>query len=144
MGKTELNVGLEGKFSIYHCAAIAYIDGTARVRQFSDEAVHRPEVVALRQRVKAETDATLPTSAASIDLIARDGRTWHEDVHDASGTPGNPMSDEDVVEKFMDLVEGRLAPDAARDLARQALAADEVADVRTLTGLLAAGASARA
>src|SRR5205823_2987148 len=33
MGKTELSVGLEGKFSIYHCAAVGYIDGTARVRQ---------------------------------------------------------------------------------------------------------------
>ena len=44
MGKREPTVGLEGKFSIYHCAAIGYIDGTARVRQFTDEAVRRPEV----------------------------------------------------------------------------------------------------
>src|SRR5207249_9435590 len=92
MGKTEPSVGLEGKFSIYHCAAIAFIDGTARVRQFSDEAIRRPEVAALRNRVKAETDRSLPTSSAIVDLVARDGRTWREEVRDATGTPGNPMS----------------------------------------------------
>jgi 2-methylcitrate dehydratase PrpD len=138
MGKTELTMGLEGKFSIYHCAAIAYLDGTARVRQFSDEAVRRPDVVALRQRVKAEVDPSLPTSAAVVELVARDGRAWHEEVHDATGTPGNPMSDDDVVEKFLDLIEGRLRRDRAGELARRALNAVEVPDVRELTALLIA------
>ena len=69
MGKTDLTMGLEGKFSIYHCAAVGYIDGTARVRQFTDEAVRRPEVVALG--IKSIVAGTLATcfTAASVALI---------------------------------------------------------------------------
>lgn len=136
MGKTELTVGLEGKFSIYHCAAIGYIDGTARVRQFSDEAVLRPEVVALRSRVRAETDAALPTSSARVQVTARDGRVWEEFVEAATGTPRNPMSDADLVDKFLDLVTDRLGPIRAKQIANQALAAADLKDVRELMGML--------
>ncbi len=136
MGKTELNVGLEGKFSIYHCAAIGYIDGTARVRQFSDEAVHRADVVALRSRVQAETDPALPTSSARVQVTGRDGRVWEEFVEAATGTPGNPMSDADLMDKFLDLVAGRYSPIRAKQIANQALAAAGLTDVRELMALL--------
>src|SRR5205823_9198546 len=136
MGKTELSVGLEGKFSIYHCAAVGYIDGTARVRQFTDEAVRRPEVVALRSKVEAQTDDTLPTSAARVQITGRDGGQWEEFVEAATGTPGNPMSDADLVEKFLDLVADRFTAIQAKRIADQALAADELADVRKLMELL--------
>ena len=136
MGKTEPGVGLEGKFSIFHCAAIGYIDRAARVRQFSDEAVRRPEVVALRSRVRAETDPSLPTSSARVQVTARDGRAAEEFVEAATGTPGNPMSDADLVDKFMDLVAERFTPIRARQIASQALAAADLEDVSELTALL--------
>jgi 2-methylcitrate dehydratase PrpD len=135
-GKREPSTGLEGKFSIYHCAAIAYLDGTARFRQFSDEAVHRPDVVALRTLVQAEVDATLPTSAAQVILTAHDGRTWTEHVTAATGTPQNPMSDADVVEKFRDLALTRLGEARVNELGQRALAATGLASVRDLTALL--------
>ena len=138
MGKTEPSVGLEGKFSIYHCAAIGYIDGTARVRQFSDEAVRRPEVVALRSRVRAEPDAGLPTSSARVQVTARDGRVWEEFVEAATGTPGNPMSDADLVDKFLDLVADRYTPLRAKQIANQALNAADLPDVSELVALLQA------
>jgi len=136
MGKREPTVGLEGKFSIYHCAAIGYIDGTARVRQFTDAAVRRPEVVALRGRVRAETDHGLATSAARVRLIAKDGTSWEERVEVATGTPDNPMSDAEVVDKFVDLVAERMTPLEARGLAARAMAVGEVADVRELIAQL--------
>jgi 2-methylcitrate dehydratase PrpD len=139
MGKTDLNVGLEGKFSIYHCAAIGYIDRTARVRQFTDEAVHRADVVALRSKVRAETDEALPTSSARVHLTGRDGRVWEEIVQAATGTPGNPMSDGDLVDKFLDLVADRFTPIRAKQIANQALAAADITDVRELTVLLSEG-----
>lgn len=137
MGKREPSVGLEGKFSIYHCAAIAYLDGAARVRQFTDEAVRRQDVVALRRKVRAEPDASLSTGAARVRLSAKDGRTWERHVAAASGTPSNPMTDEDLLEKFLDLVAERLDSDRAHRLATGALRAADVADVRELTAHLA-------
>jgi 2-methylcitrate dehydratase PrpD len=142
MGKREPGVGLEGKFSIYHCAAVAYIEGTARVRQFSDEVVRRGDVAALRQRVVATTDAQIPISAARVQLVAKDGRTWEETVAAATGTPGNPMSDEEVVEKFLDLVRDRLDPHEARAVADRTLAIEHEANVRELMTRITTGAGA--
>jgi 2-methylcitrate dehydratase PrpD len=136
MGKREPTVGLEGKFSIYHCAAIGYIDGTARVRQFTDAAVRRPEVVALRGKVHVETTHELATSAARVRLTATDGSSWEDHVAAATGTPDNPMSDADVIEKFLDLVADRLTPLDARRIATTALEATNVTDVRELVAEL--------
>ncbi|MBM2811990.1 MAG: 2-methylcitrate dehydratase PrpD [Chloroflexi bacterium] len=133
MGKREPCSGLEGKFSIFHCAAIGYVDGSARVRQFSAAAVLRPEVVALRRLVRIETDAGLPTSSAAVELVAADGRCWHEYVAAASGTPGNPLTDEQVLAKYIDLVEDVLPRASARRLAELALGIEEVSDVREIT-----------
>ncbi len=43
-GKKTPAVGLEGKFSVYHCASVAVIDGVVGEAQFSDERVVDPRV----------------------------------------------------------------------------------------------------
>lgn len=136
MGKQTPTVGLEGKFSIYHCAAIAYLDGAARVRQFSDAAVRRPDVIELRSKVRAVSTAAFPTSQARVSLRARDGRQWQEHVTAASGTPGNPMTDDDLVEKYLDLVSEAWDEQVARQVAELALGAHEVPSIGSLTGML--------
>ncbi|MSQ23506.1 MAG: MmgE/PrpD family protein [Chloroflexi bacterium] len=131
-GKREPTTGLEGKFSIYHCAAVGYLDGTARLRQFSDDAVGRADVVALRSLVQAEIDPNLPTSAARVTLTARSGQSWTEIVTAATGTPGNPMADSAVREKFLDLAEERLGRLTADQVADEALSTARLPEVRSL------------
>ncbi len=140
MGKREPSAGLEGKFSIYHCAAVAYIEGTARVRQFTDEIVRREDIMALRRKVVATTTDELPISAARVQLVATDGRTWQESVEAATGTPGNPMKDEEVVDKVLDLVADRMEPNRARAVAEQALAIEESGNVRQFMALVTGSA----
>ena len=140
MGKREPAVGLEGKFSIYHCAAVGYIEGTARVRQFTDEIVRRDDVVALRKKVVATTTDALPISAARVQLVAKDGRTWEEVVDAATGTPGNPMSDDEVSDKFFDLVADRMSAAQARRVAETAFGMEQSGQVRDLMTLVTANA----
>lgn len=102
--KQQPRTGLEGKFSIYFCAAIALIDGHARQSQFTDEKVNRPDVIALKDRVKAVVTPGIRESQAVVTVRTVDGRTLTERVEAASGTPRNPLSDEDLAAKFMDLV----------------------------------------
>jgi hypothetical protein len=61
---------------------------------------------------------------------------WEEFVEAATGTPGNPMSDADLVDKYLDLVSDRLGAIRAKEIANQALAAADLADVGTLVGML--------
>lgn len=103
-GKKAPRTGLEGKFSIYFCAAIALVEGNARESQFTDEKVNREDVVALRDRVRAVVEPGLGEGQAVVTVRTLDGRELQERVEAASGTPGNPVPDEELVSKFMELV----------------------------------------
>jgi 2-methylcitrate dehydratase PrpD len=116
-GKSDPTTGLEGKFSIFHCAAVAAVDGAARIRQFDDARVIAPEVVEMSKRVKMVVDDSLPKDAASVTLILTDGRRLTCDVVHNKGTPSKPMSDEELEEKFLDLATSRIGHDAAREVA---------------------------
>jgi 2-methylcitrate dehydratase PrpD len=103
-GKREPRVGLEGKFSVYHCAAIALIEGHARPGQFSDEAVNRPDAVGLRRKVSATADPALAEHQTEVAITLTDGRRLTEWVEAATGSPQNPISDEELRGKVHDLI----------------------------------------
>jgi 2-methylcitrate dehydratase PrpD len=67
-GKRTPRVGLEGKFSVYHSAAVAILDGAAGERQYSDSTVRNPKVIALRDRVSAEADASIRDDEAYVKI----------------------------------------------------------------------------
>ena len=51
-GKRTPQTGLEGKFSVYHSAAVALIEGKAAERSTRDPVVRDPTVIGLRDRVE--------------------------------------------------------------------------------------------
>ncbi|MCX7172585.1 MAG: MmgE/PrpD family protein [Proteobacteria bacterium] len=99
-GKTAPRVGLEGKFSVYHSAAAAIIDGAAGEAQYSDEKVMDPEWIALRNKVQAVADATLKEDAAHIAITCSDGKVLNKHIAHTIGSLARPMSDRDLEEKF--------------------------------------------
>ncbi len=102
-GRVEPKTGLEGKFSAYHCAAVALLDGTARKLQFTDARVTDPEVVALRRKVTFQPDEAIRKSECRVVVTLADGSRREKYVPQASGTVENPLSDEGLAEKFRDL-----------------------------------------
>lgn len=107
-GKTAPQVGLEGKFSVFHSAAIALIDGAAGQAQYSDARVLDPEVVALRDRVAAVIDPSLKEDAAHVRIMLSDGRVFEKHIEHAVGSLSRPMSDQDLEAKCRGLCEGVL------------------------------------
>lgn len=107
-GKREPRSGLEGKFSVYHAAAIGIIHGAAGEPQFSDEVVRDPRVIALRERVFAAVDPSIGRTEARVSIRVRDGRRLDRHVAHALGTLERPMSDADLEAKFRALVTGIL------------------------------------
>jgi 2-methylcitrate dehydratase PrpD len=85
--------GRSAKVSLQHSVAIALLQGAAGIAQFTDAAVADPAVQALRARVTAADDASIPVEAAVVELRLADGSTLTEHVTDGRGTPGRPMSD---------------------------------------------------
>lgn len=99
-GKTAPQTGLEGKFSVYHAAAIALLSGAGGEKQFSDGAVADPQVIALRNRIKAVVDPDIKPDEVRIIVTLEDGQKIECHVPHAIGSIARPMSDADLEAKF--------------------------------------------
>ena len=111
-GNKMPRVGLEGKFSVFHSAAVAIIDGAAGEAQYSDARVADPRVVALRERVLAVADPALAKDAARVRIRLKDGRVVERFIEHALGSLARPMTDRDLEAKFRALCAPVLADEA--------------------------------
>lgn len=134
-GLATPTTGLEGKFSIYHCAAVAMLDGAARLDQFTDVRVRSADVVALRQRVSATAEPTIAKDAVRVSIRSTSGDVFSASIEHNKGTPGNPMSDDELEQKFHALVVPHIGEHRAVALADACWRADELDDIRIIMEL---------
>jgi 2-methylcitrate dehydratase PrpD len=128
--------GLESKFCYYHSVAAALTDGQALPTQFTDERAADPVIESLRNRIDFNEDPSLPRRAVEITLELTDGRTYTERVDHPTGTPGNPMSDTMVQEKFHGLASSVLGKDKAAKAQTALWSVETIPDVSQLIPLL--------
>lgn len=117
-GKIAPQTGLEGKFSIYHAAAVALVEGDGGEKQFSDRAVHDPAIVALRQKVTASVDPSRTADAAYVRLTLADGSIIEKTIDHAIGSISRPMSNENLEHKFQALAEEHLPETTIKHIMR--------------------------
>jgi 2-methylcitrate dehydratase PrpD len=129
-GLADPETGLQSKFSIYHAAAAAYLDGRAGIAQFTDERAAMADVVALRGKIEARIDESLEKDQAAATLITTSGERIETRVAHASGTVANPMSDRAIEDKFMANAAPVIGEERARQVTAAAWALDTLADVR--------------
>jgi 2-methylcitrate dehydratase PrpD len=124
----EPKTGLEGKFSVYHAAAVAIVEGAAGERQFSDEAVRAPATAALRRRVFPTPDPAIGKDQARITVVLENGERLTIFVEHAVGSIENPMSDRMIEDKFHSLADRVLNQHQARSIVDLCWRVDELAD----------------
>jgi 2-methylcitrate dehydratase PrpD len=61
-------------------------------------------VRALRAKVAAEEDESVPVEAALVTIRLTDGTSLTEHVRHGRGTPGRPMSDDELDAKVRELI----------------------------------------
>ena len=88
------------RVSIHHCAAIALALGRADVADFEMPAVQDPALAALRAKVVAECDASLPRGAARVTITLADGSTHQASVEHPRGSAERPLSDAELDAKY--------------------------------------------
>jgi 2-methylcitrate dehydratase PrpD len=131
-GKTSPATGLEGKFSVYHSAAVALVRGYAGPKEYTDEAVRDPRVVALRQRVRVHVDPAVHEDEAFVTVTTRGGRTLEKHVRHAVGSRDQPMSNADLEFKFRQLAEEILPTAQAARVLEMAWKVEGLADTAEL------------
>jgi len=131
-GKKTPQVGLEGKFSVYHSAAVAIIFGTAGESQYSDACVRDSRVIALRDKVVASVDRRMHEDQARITIKLKDGNTRQKFVEHALGSVHRPLGDSDLETKFRGLTEGILSETETDNLIRLCWGVEKLEDVGEL------------
>jgi 2-methylcitrate dehydratase PrpD len=96
---------LQAKFSMEFCMAILLLEGKAGLPEFTDATVQRPDVKAMIERIHfhihAEAEAAgYDKMTTIIDIHLKDGRTVSGRADYGKGSPANPMSYDEVAEKF--------------------------------------------
>ena len=88
------------RVSIHHCAAIALALGRADVADFEMPAVQDTELTALRAKVVAECDASLPRGAARVTIALANGSKHQAYVEHPRGSAERPLSDAELAAKY--------------------------------------------
>jgi 2-methylcitrate dehydratase PrpD len=131
-----VTAGREAQVSLQHSVAVALLYGAAGVKEYSDACVNDPAVLALRRKVEAEDDASIPADAAVVSVRTASGETLTAHVAHARGSLARPLSDRELEEKLRELAAyGAPGVDAERVIeANWAIdRMQSVADVMALT-----------
>jgi 2-methylcitrate dehydratase PrpD len=133
--KQEPRTGLEGKFSIYYCAALALLEGVASEDKFTNEKVNDPQLVALREKVKTNLNENLGVFEAKITVKMKDGKTYHRHILAPKGEPENPANFAELEDKFKSLAALVIPGENTEQLVEKIKHLENVTDVKEIVAL---------
>jgi len=141
---------LEAKFSMEFAMSILLLEGKAGLSQFTDAVVQRPDIQDMIQRVRFYVDPEFDKQASQggnfqavlveggiIQVLMKDGRTLSGRTQPAKGSPENPMSYDEVADKFRGNAEFAKWPAAkAESVIELVQSLESVSDVNRITAAL--------
>ncbi len=133
---------LGAKFSVQYAVVRALLTGTPRLADFEGQAALEPEVLRLLALTSARAHPDMPRDGADqwgaeVIVTTVDGRRLSRRINQMVGRGGdNPMSPDELWEKFRDCAELGLARENVAPLFDRLDAIEEVGDMRSLTRLL--------
>lgn len=136
------NPTVDGQFSAQYCVANVLLRGRSSIRHFTPEAVRDPQITSFISRITVISDAALARrghTATDMEIATTDGQVYQGGIDVAPGFPGNPLSDEDHMQRFMDCID--VAPEwfpaeRAPKIVAHVAAIEHEPDVRSLVSLL--------
>ena len=136
--------GLEAKFSMEYCMAVLLVHRKAGLAEFTNAAVNEPEVQAMLQRVNFHIDAE--AEAAGYDKMTtivrihlKNRRVISGRADFGKGSPVNPMSYDEVAEKFRLCAEYAQWPqEKCSQIVEFVRSLENAKDVRSLAALASA------
>lgn len=124
---------LAAKVSLYHWTAVALVYGRAGLREGRQAVVDQPEVVRMRECIELQADERLAADAAVMKVVLDSGEERVIAVDHCKGSVDNPMTDEDLSEKFLGQAETILSAGAASGLLDTCWRIQELKDVSVVS-----------
>jgi len=98
----NITKGLQGKFSVYHGAAVGLVRGKGGLREYTDEAVNDPAIKRVRELTTATGDPSVTEDQVNVEVELRDGTKLSKFVAQSLGNIHRPLTDKQLEEKFRD------------------------------------------
>jgi 2-methylcitrate dehydratase PrpD len=124
--------GLQGKFSVYHGAAIGLVRGKAGIREYTDEAVNDPAIKRVRESATAVGDASLTEDQANIEVELANGEKISRFVEKSLGNINRPLTNQQLDDKFRDQAVLALPADRVERVIELCWRIDQLADVNEM------------
>ena len=98
----EVKTGLRGKFAINYVVAMCILDGKLELATFTDERVNQPQVQEAFSKVQVICDESIPEPGpyCPVSVELKNGAKLSYTASVAKGDPRNPMTEDEVTEKF--------------------------------------------
>lgn len=99
---------LHARLSIQYGIGSMLVRGKAGLQEYTEENIKDDRIKALAQKIVIEEDPVIQASypekrTTIVEIRNKDGQIWSSTVDYAKGDPLNPMSDEDLREKFKEV-----------------------------------------
>lgn len=131
---------LEARFDLKHCAAAAWVRGRFTLNEMREGAYTDPAILDLRSRTDLIADPEQKTfDGAGLEVVYTDGSGDEIFIPNFLGTPGNPMTDDELSAVFTLSAEDVLSPEHAKAVLDAAWGLNNASDVRGLMTLLVKG-----
>lgn len=94
---------MSAQASMQYAIACILVDGDVSIESFTEEAIHRRDLIERAKDVDVVEDENIedPNSFGSTVEVTTDrGETFVTTVDEPKGYPGNPMSEEELLDKF--------------------------------------------
>lgn len=132
--------GLDGKFDITYCSAVAVADGRVDIDSFSDATRFSPRVESVLQKVRVIRNPDIPRNPRDTWAVARvglqDGRVLSETCRHYRGSIANPMDRDERLAKLRDCAKRSLDAADIERVVTMAEGVDSLPDVRPLMHIL--------
>jgi 2-methylcitrate dehydratase PrpD len=132
---------LQAKFSLEFCLATLLLERQCGLNQFNDAYVNRPDVQAMISRVDYQTFSaeqsqrekhTIVTSL--VEIVMKDGTVLSERADFGKGNKADPMTEEEIADKFRECAAYRRWPTTQTEKAIALIGRlEEIEDIRELT-----------
>jgi 2-methylcitrate dehydratase PrpD len=134
----EVKTGLRGKFAINYVVALAFLDGKLEIDTFNDAKANDPQVQDALRKVQVIVDETIPEPGpyCPVSVELKDGSRFSYAAKVAKGHPDNPMTDEEVLNKFRSNAKQVLSPQKSEAVIAKMRNLEAVNNVKELLDLL--------
>jgi 2-methylcitrate dehydratase PrpD len=132
--------GLEGKFSLEFCIALALQERNVSLQKFTDSKVKEPGIQQLIKKIKKEVTEEAGKKGTEYPIAIlmvrmKNGKSYPCRAEKRKGSPLNPLSVEEVTAKFMDCAQLNYSPNQSRRIFDTVTNMEKAKDIDELIGL---------